>query len=343
MTQRVGLILKPCSIQKRNGVSGSITPVLIIFFLVAMAEVAQAADVVVLLSAKADAYQKAVEGFREIAEGRGLRIVKTYDMKGDFQVGQKILKKIKSGVKPDLIYAVGVWALQLVAQEEIDIPVVYAMVLNPPSVLGAGAMNITGASMNVPVEQTLTFFKQLSPKIRRVGTVFNSAVTGYLIEEARGIAKELGLELVAKQIRSSKEAVAALKSLQKEGIDALWVVPDKTILDPKVVQQMLLLSYRKKIPLLGLSERHAKMGTLLAVSFASGKDIGRQAAGLAYRVLQETPATEIPYTTVRRVNLFVNMTAAKKLDIEIPENMTGAHAMNTMEKDDLHIQITIIN
>jgi len=343
MTQWVVFILKWRSTQKREGVFRPTIPLLILFFWVTMANAARAADVVVLLSAKADAYQKAIEGFREIAEGRGLRIVKVYDMKGDFKAGRKILKDIKSKVKPDLIYAVGVWALQLVVQEKTDIPVVYAMVLNPPSVLGASATNITGASMNVPVGQTLRFLKQLSPKIHRVGTVFNSAVTGYLIEEARGVAKELGLELVAKQIRSSKEAVKALKSLQKEGIDALWVVPDKTVLDPKVVQQMLLLSYRKKIPLLGLSEHHAKMGTLLAVSFASGKDIGRQAAGLAYRVLQETPTTEIPYTTARRVNLFVNLTAAKKMDIEIPENMTGAHTIGATGMDGLHVQVTVIN
>ena len=343
MTQRVALILKPYLTQKRQGVFGLIVPILVLFLLATATDTARAADVVVILSAKANAYQKAVDGFREVAQGKGLRIVKVYDMKGDFKTGQKILKNIKSKVKPDLIYAVGVWALQLVAQEKTDIPVVYAMVLNPPSILEAGATNITGASMNVPVGQSLEFLKQLSPKIHRVGIVFNPAVTGYLIEEAGGVAKELGLQLVAKPIRSSKEAVMALKSLQDEGVDALWVVPDKTVLDLKVVQQMLLLSYRKKIPLLGLSERHAKMGALLAVSFASGKDLGRQAADMAHRVLQETPVTEIPYTTARRMNLFINMTAAKKMDIEIPETMSEARTIGTMGKGDLHIQVTVIN
>ena len=347
MTQWVAFILKWCSPQKRKGVFGAMIPFVILFLWGTMTDAARAADVVVLLSAKANAYQQAVEGFREVAESKGLRIVKIYDMKGDFKIGRKILKKIKSKVKPDMIYTVGVWALQLVAEEKIDIPVVYAMVLNPPSVLGTGATNITGASMNVPVGPTLGFLKQLSPEIRRVGTVFNPAVTGYLIEEAHGIAQELGLELVAKQIRSSKEAIIAVKSLQEEGVDALWIVPDKTVLDPKVVQQMLLLSFRKKIPLIGLSERHAKTGALLAVSFASGKDIGRQAAGLAYRVLQETPAAEIPYTTARRVNLFMNQTAAKKMDIEIPDNMAEAHTVGTpwlsADQEELHIQITDVN
>ena len=87
------------------------------------------------------------------------------------------------------------WALEAVASHTMDVPVVYAMVVNPPSIVKAGA-NITGASMNVPVEQSILLFKQLSPQVRRVGMLYSPAKTGYLVRDAEAVAREHGLQLV---------------------------------------------------------------------------------------------------------------------------------------------------
>lgn len=87
-------------------------------------------------------------------------------MEGDFQKGKKFLARLRSGPKPDLILAVGIWALQVVAEEVQDIPVIFAMVLNPTTVIGQEARNITGASMNIPIEQQLALPKKISPPCR---------------------------------------------------------------------------------------------------------------------------------------------------------------------------------
>jgi len=277
-----------------------------------------AGDVAVIMSARVDAYEEALQGFKRSLQHR---IVAEYEMAGDFDRGREILSQIRSKVKPDLIFAVGIWAVQVVMGESGNIPVVYAMILNPPSIIGAGTKNVTGASMNVSVEETIRLFKQLGPQIRRVGVVFNRAKTGYLVSLADTVARQQGLDLIAKEIRSSKEAIPALDALQGEGIDALWILPDETILAAEVLQYMLLFSYRNKVPLLGLSERQAQMGALLALSFASSEDIGRQAAELANGILGGKTAAEIPYTTARQVKLTVNLKAAQKLGIEIPKSI----------------------
>ena len=293
-------------------------PLLVLASIVGAAGSAIAGDVAVIMSARVDAYEEALRGFKRSLRHR---IVVEYDMAGDFDRGRAILSEIKSKVKPDLIFAVGIWALQVVVGETTNIPVVYAMILNPPSIIGAGSKNVTGASMNVPVEQTIHLFKQLGPQIRRLGVVFDRAKTGYLVSLADAIAREQGLQLITKEIRSPREAIPALDSLQEERIDALWIVPDETILAPEVVQYMLLFSYRNKVPLLGLSERHAQMGALLSLSFASSEDIGRQAGELANSILEGKTAAEIPYTTARQVKLIVNLKTAQKLGIEIPKSI----------------------
>jgi len=275
---------------------------------------AAAARVAVLLSAKVSDYEDALKGFREATQHD---IAVVMDMDGDLDRGRKQLAEIEQKVKPDLIFAVGVWALQTVITRPPSVPVVYAMVLNPPSVLGADAKNVTGASMNVPVEQPIRLFKQLGPNVKRIGVLFNRNRTGYLVRQAQTVAREEGLELVTREVTSPKDVVAALESLQ-DGIDALWIVPDETTLSQAVVQQMLLFSYRRRIPLLGLSDRHAQMGALFSLSFASGEDIGRQAGELAQSVLAGRAASGIPYTNARKVYLTVNLKAAQKLGLEIP-------------------------
>jgi len=294
----------------------SLTIVLVLILsLAAMASPAAAARVAVLLSAKVSEYEDALKGFRE---SNPYQIAAVYDMDGDLDRGRKQLAEIEDKIKPDLIFAVGSWALQAVVARPPAVPVVYAMVLNPPSVLGVDARNVTGASMNVPVEQPIRLFKQLGPQIKRIGVIFNRNRTGYLVRQAQAVAREEGLELVTREVGSPKDVVAALESLQ-DGIDALWIVPDETTLSQAVVQQMLLFSYRKKIPLLGLSDRHAQMGALFSLSFASGEDIGRQAGELAQAVLGGRAASGVPYTNARKVYLTVNLKAAQKLGLEIPQ------------------------
>ena len=85
------------------------------------------------------------------------------------------------------------------------------MVLNPQTVIGADTKNITGASINVPVEQQMWLFKQLGPQIKRIGVVFNRAKTGYLVRRAQTVARNEGLELVIREINTAKDAIGALE------------------------------------------------------------------------------------------------------------------------------------
>jgi putative ABC transport system substrate-binding protein len=280
---------------------------------------AGAGDIAVLMAADVDAYREALEGFK--AGLKNHRIVAELNMDGDVSRGGRLMADIRAKTNPDLVFAVGVWALQAAVEKPGPFPVVYAMVLNPPSVVPPSVRNVTGASMNVPVEQTIRIVKQLGPQVRRIGVVYDPNKTGYLVKRADAVAREEGVQIVAREARSSKEAVAALDALQAEGIDVLWILPDESNLAEPMLQHMLLVSYRKKIPLVGLSENHAQRGGLLSLSFASSGDIGRQAAELANSILAGKPPAEVPFTSARQVNLTVNLKAAQKLGLTVPPGL----------------------
>jgi putative tryptophan/tyrosine transport system substrate-binding protein len=285
---------------------------------------ASAAEIAVILSASVQPYHEALAGFKETA---GHPVVAVYDMNADIERGLRAVHEIQTDVRPDLLLAIGPWALRAVSAEESDIPVVFTMVLNPWTLLGEDARNITGASMNVSIDQQVRLLKQLGLRIRRVGVVYNPANTGPLIEQADAIAREEGLQLMAKAVRAPKEAIAAVNRLEAENVDALWILPDETVLDPNIVQYMLLASYRSRVPLLGLSDRQAEMGALLSLSFGSSADIGRQAGELANAVLGGKPAAQVPCVPARSLKLTVNLRAAQKLGVEVPESVLAAADM----------------
>lgn len=291
--------------------------------IVCLSTSAEGARIVALKSADVDVYNEALEGFKSASQES---TVLEYDMEGDFEKGKKFLARLKSGPKPDLILAIGIWALQVAAEEIRDIPVVFAMVLNPATVIGQEARNITGASMNVPIEQQLALLKKASPQVKRIGVIYDPAQTGLLVKQAERLAREQGLRLVTKAIAAPKDSFAALDAIQDE-IDALWILPDLTVLAPESVQYMLLFSFRHKIPVLGLSENQARMGALFGLSFESGWDIGSQAAELANGILTGKNVDEIPFTTARKVRLTVNLKTASKLGVHIPKEILDRAAV----------------
>lgn len=271
-----------------------------------------------LLSANAEEYQNALKGFRD---STGHRVVATYDLRGDVDRGREFVRQIEAKEKPDLIYAVGIFALQAIAKERPKTPSIFSMVLNPQNILGDSSQGITGVSMNVPVDQTFALLKQLNPSLKRIATVYNEQNTGFLIENAKAVAKEMGLELVAKKADSDRDAIRALDDLQKEKVDALWLVPDRTTLGPAFFEQAILLSFRQRIPLVGLSKRHADSGAVISLSFASSEDIGKQAGEMSSLLAAGKATGDIPFASVRKVQLIVNLKSAQKLGIDVPDAM----------------------
>jgi len=294
-------------------VSRLLLGLLLVLASVVQATPAAAARVAVLMSASVEEYDEAVRGFKSAAPNQALTL---YDMDGDLERGRKLLDEIDSRLKPDLVVAVGIWALRAVVNRPPSAPVVFAMVLNPPSVISPDARNITGASLNVPVEQQMWLFKQLG--VKRIGVIYNPAKTGYLVRRAQAVARDDGIEFVTREVNAPRDAIGAIDSIQ-DGVDGLWLVPDETVLSQTVVDHMLLLSYRRKLPLLGVSARHAQMGALFAMSFASGEDIGRQAGELAQAILRGRAVADVPYTSARMVYLTVNLKTAQQLGLEIPK------------------------
>jgi putative ABC transport system substrate-binding protein len=294
-----------------------LTQILVILVLAVSVAPLRAQNVAVVMSSDASAYQEALEGFKETTRHR---IVGVQTLTENPATWRDEIKKLRSTIEPDLVLVIGTSALQAVAGEITNIPIVHAMVFNPFGVANSSSKNIIGISMIPAVNQSISLLKELNPKYRRVGVIFDPIRSGPLFMQARGIAQKENIQLVAREIRSPGELAGALKSLENE-IDVLWLWPDEGYLGDEILQRIFLFSFERKVPVLGLSERHTQMGAVLSLSYASAKDVGRQAGEVANRMLGEPKGPYLTVVAPRQTKLAVNLKTARKLDVAVPDSI----------------------
>ena len=287
------------------------------FFLgITLSARAFAAEIVILKSADITAYNQAVDGFR--ATLGGTATITEHDMQGDLAKGRKLARKVRAS-NADLVLAVGTKAALAAKLEIVDIPVLFCMVLDPEK-SGLNAPNMTGIMLDVPIEQQFTALHSMLPGKKRMGVLYDPEKTGDLVEEARRYAKTLGLELVTRQIRSEKEVPAALRSLIPL-VEAVWLIPDSTVLTEESISFLLATALDANTPVVGFSSELVRSGALAGLS-VNYEDIGRQAAGVARRMLSgqiKAPSRFPP----ERVRLALNLKTAKFLGITIPAEVVN--------------------
>ena len=276
---------------------------------------ASATDVVILKSSDIAAYNQAISGFKAALPNDV--VLAEYDLQGDLEKGRKLARKIRAA-DPALVFAVGLKAAKAAQLEIVDIPVVYAMVLDPAK-YGLNAPNMTGVLMEIPMERQLIMIKSLLPRLKHVGTLYDPSKTATLIEDARRLLKSNGTELVPIPLNNERDVPGALRTLLPS-IDALWLVPDSTVLTDESLRFILNTALEERVPVVGFSREFARSGALLCLSVNYG-DIGRQAGQLTRKILDGQVSLPMKPLHPDRIEMSLNRKTAKFLDIEIPRDL----------------------
>ncbi len=127
--------------------------------------------------------------------------------------------------------------------------------------------------LDQPSGHSLALIKALSSRFENIGIVVDSKDQA-TVESLQKAAIRLELNLLIEQIVSHDQIGAALNNLL-ERIDILLTTPDTNIHNKSTVSNILLSTYRKKIPLIGFSSAYVKAGALAAV-YSSPEDIAYQ-------------------------------------------------------------------
>jgi putative ABC transport system substrate-binding protein len=241
--------------------------------------------------------------------------ITTYDLGGSTSNARGIIDSIMAS-PPRLIVAIGPMAAQVARAEVRGVPVVFAMVRNPRK-SGLEGDNIAGISLDVPIEAQLAMYRALLPTIRVIGVIYDPEKTGTLVKEAAEMAERFGLRFLATPVASQTEVPAALRSLLGK-VDALWMLPDDTVITPESLTFFLLTAFKQNLPVLTISDAFVEAGALAALS-PDYTDVGRQACQLSREIEsgQRHPA-QASIVPPSKVNIALNLQTARQLGLILP-------------------------
>jgi len=240
----------------------------------------------------------AARGFRE---GETIRIT-TYNPEGDLPTGNLMAQKIAGG-HDRLAISISTVMLQALANANRGgrIPHVFGAVTSP---VGAGVgikaldsldkpSQLTGIGTPQPVADVFRLAKQINPRLKTVGVVWNPAEVNSEIctQRARDIAKELGLTLLEAPIEQTKDIREAAESLVSRGVEAFWTGGDATV--GNAVDSLMGVARSARIPVFSNMAGHVKRGGLFDLG-ASYFEVGQEIAQIVSEVLSGKPPAQIP-------------------------------------------------
>ena len=274
-----------------------------------------AMDIAILKSSNIPAYHEAVAGLK--ATGPIGAIYTEYDAQGDLELGKKLARKLRAS-DASLVVAVGLKAALAAKVEIVDVPIVYMMILDPLK-HQLTAANMTGTLLEVPVDRQLKIMRTFLPTLHRVGTLYDPAKTSSRVKEAEREATLSDFQLEGLPVESEKDVPQQLRRLLSD-VEALWLMPDSTVLTNESVRFILESSLGHQIPVIGFSPEFTRMGALLSLSVNYG-DVGRETGLLVKRILDGERLLPLNPVPIERLKISVNLKTAKFLGMTFPKEL----------------------
>jgi len=268
--------------------------------------------VVAILSTNAKHYQDHLDRFKLRFSGK---VEKEILPKSTARLERKLKKN-----PPDLILALGSSAARFAKDAGLSSPVLFSMVYDPEKHGLAAGGSVCGIAMKVSPEKTLDALEAVwpgpAPKIR-VGALSLKGAEDSELDSIRRALEDRGHSLVVQNLSSPDELEAALDRLLP-GVDALWLLMAPELISNQQNLDLLLeRAMDRKVAVVGISDHHARIGALLAVS-ADYYLEGDHAARLAKKIIQGADPEDVGVRPPENIIWSLNLKVAKEIGWEIP-------------------------
>lgn len=226
-----------------------------------------------------------------------------------------------NAIGADVIVAYGTSATLAALKESQDIPVVYADVYGPVETgvsrsMDSSGRNIAGVSSKVPLVTLIKTAMEIKP-MRSLGVICSTREEGSLVQlkEARKVAAQAGVSVVEANLTTAAGFDAALAALLAARVDCIYVT--ECTAGGRSFDKIVQRANELKIPVISQMPGAAQRGAIVSLE-ADPVEQGQMAAEYAARVLGGKKASQLPVVTPKRVDLVVNLKAAKALDLNVP-------------------------
>lgn len=275
-----------------------------------------------------DAMRRGVIDFlAEHGYQEGKNVVYHYaNAQGDMATAQAIAKQFVAQ-DVDLIVAIATPTAQAAVnatRDRPDIPVLFTGVTDP---VAAGLVrsleepggNATGMTDMIPVRKDLELVKKFRPQARRVGYLYNAGEVNseVVLNIARQVAPDLGLEVVPVSVANSSEVKQAAESLVGR-VDAVFIGTDNTVVS--ALESVIQVVEKHKIPLIMGDADSVRRGGLATYGIDYYK-MGYQTGSMALRILQGADPARMPVEALGDLDLVINLQAAARQGVEVSQEL----------------------
>ncbi len=284
-------------------------------------------------------YEQFVEGYmkayRESSESRDRCDV--FYLSPDKSDSERTARQNIHLYNPDIIIAVGSAALHFTRYYFSQLPVVYSMVLNPYAESASDDSGCLGISMSVSVEEKLKVLKHIKNGITTIGTVYDPDETHVQVQEARNSANRYGYDFVAVPVSSPKEVIPAIDDVMSRA-DVYMLFFDRTVLSMQSLEHLFTCSFRRSVPVIGLSEKYVQRGALFSLDYdvaMLGKETWRYTVLCMENPDQCSGVKKVSFP----VHLNVNRKIADKMNLILPEKLIDESWMRTQQALYAHLKL----
>ena len=226
-----------------------------------------------------------------------------------------------------VIVALGTPATVAAKAATNTIPIVFQVGVDPREFGFVASLNrpggkLTGvAELNVEVTaKCLEVLHELVPAAASIAFLGNPAnlANKVWVHELQAAARMLGVGLLEMNASSANEIETAFEKLVVHHVGALVVSPDSLYFDQR--HQLAALAARNALPALYFDRVFVEAGGLLSYG-TNVFDSLRQVGSYAGRILKGENPADLPVQQATKIELIINMKAAKALGITFPPNL----------------------
>jgi putative ABC transport system substrate-binding protein len=231
-------------------------------------------------------------------------------------------------LKPHVIVTGGSAAIRPVQRATASIPVVIVADNVDPVVAGyvssyaqpgGNLTGLTGLSPEVTAKR-MELLKEAVPGMTRVAVLRNPTSPGRetLWAETAAAARALGLRVQALDITDAGQIDGLLEAAVRERADGLVVIRDPltNTLRPRIIA----LTIRHRLPAMYATREFVDAGGLMVYG-ANVYDLYWRTASYVDRILKGARAGDLPVERARRLELVVNLKAARAIGLTIPQSL----------------------
>jgi putative ABC transport system substrate-binding protein len=267
------------------------------------------------------------QGLRErgYAEGQNINIEYRY-AEGEIARLPELADELVR-MKVDIIVVSSTPAVLAAKNATRDIPIVFHTIGDPVASgvvasLARPGGNITGLTMGGAelYGKRLELLKETIPKLSRAAVLWNPTSPGIRqnLEATQTAAQSLRLQIQSLEIQNPEDIEPAFETAARAKIGALLITQSPPI--TTVPKRIVEVAAKQRLPVIYPQAQWPDMGGLMSYG-ANVEESYRYLASYVDKIFKGSKPAELPVERSRKLELIINLKAAKQIGLTIPPNV----------------------